>query len=150
MNQQPKWNDAGALEARVGSLVAAKLSVAATQLPHDITERLRVGRERALSHARHACALAPRIAAGHGVVGHTHGGAAVLGDKPTWGLRLASGLPLLLLIGGLLLIERLNNVQQVRVAAEIDAQLLADDLPPRAYADPGFGEFLRTSRPDQP
>ena len=28
--------------------------------------------------------------------------------------------------------------------AEIDAALLADDLPPKAYSDAGFAEFLKT------
>ena len=29
--------------------------------------------------------------------------------------------------------------------AEVDAALLTDDLPPAAYADPGFVQFLKTS-----
>jgi hypothetical protein len=32
---------------------------------------------------------------------------------------------------------------QIQAAAEVDAALLSDDLPPQAYADPGFAEFLR-------
>ena len=32
------------------------------------------------------------------------------------------------------------------IAAEIDALLLSDDLPPGAYADPGFVEFLKKPR----
>jgi hypothetical protein len=32
------------------------------------------------------------------------------------------------------------------VAAEIDSALLADDLPPKAYSDAGFVEFLKTPR----
>ena len=32
-------------------------------------------------------------------------------------------------------------------AAEVDAALLADDLPPEAYTDPGFGEFLKAPPP---
>ena len=35
--------------------------------------------------------------------------------------------------------ERLNEV------AEVDAALLTDDLPPEAYADPGFMQFLKTA-----
>jgi hypothetical protein len=30
-------------------------------------------------------------------------------------------------------------------AAEIDAQLLSDTLPPAAYSDPGFAEFLKNN-----
>ena len=31
---------------------------------------------------------------------------------------------------------------QIRDAAEVDSALLADDLPPEAYSDPGFAEYL--------
>ena len=30
------------------------------------------------------------------------------------------------------------------LAAEVDAALLTDDLPPAAYTDPGFAQFLKT------
>jgi Protein of unknown function (DUF3619) len=33
----------------------------------------------------------------------------------------------------------------VLAAAEIDAQLLSDSLPPTAYSDPGFAEYLRST-----
>jgi len=29
--------------------------------------------------------------------------------------------------------------------AEVDSALLTDDLPPAAYTDPGFAQFLKTS-----
>jgi len=34
-----------------------------------------------------------------------------------------------------------------RAAAAVDAALLADDLPPAAYADPGFVAFLKLQQP---
>ena len=36
----------------------------------------------------------------------------------------------------------IRRLQQIAVAAEIDSALLADALPPTAYGDPGFSEFL--------
>ena len=30
--------------------------------------------------------------------------------------------------------------------AEVDVQLLTDDLPPDAFTDPGFAQFLRLNR----
>lgn len=124
-----------ALEARFALRVTAALS--ARGVEHDIEQRLRVARDLALARARHA-----RVAAtSRSVVGVDHG-AAVLGATPWWA-RLASGLPLVLLAAGLVLIERLNSEEQIRAAAEVDAVLLADELPPRAYSDPGFAEFLR-------
>jgi hypothetical protein len=36
---------------------------------------------------------------------------------------------------------------QIEAAAEVDAAILTDDLPPEAYRDQGFVEFLKTARP---
>ena len=72
--------------------------------------------------------------------------AATLGGVPWW-LRLASTLPLLLLVVGLVGIGHLNNLERIRAAADVDAVLLADDLPVAAYADPGFAEFLKSQAP---
>lgn len=139
-----------ALEARLGGALASALSAQALALPHDLAERLRAGREQALARVRTRAVAVKAATPATLIVGRMPGRVALLGDGPSWGVRLASALPLLLLLAGLLAIERWNDVQQVHAAAEIDAMLLADDLPPAAYADPGFGEFLRSPRPDQP
>jgi hypothetical protein len=55
---------------------------------------------------------------------------------------MAAVLPLLVLVLGLIAIQRYAKIEQVEAATEIDMQLLTDDLPPDAYADPGFKEFL--------
>jgi hypothetical protein len=123
-----------AQEARYALRVAARLSERAEALPHELGERLRVARERALERARHA---GPALPVGGGTL--ALGG----GDGPGWGWRLAALAPGVALVAGLLLIQALRDDEQSRVAAEIDAALLADDLPPNAYADPGFAEFLR-------
>ena len=62
-----------------------------------------------------------------------------------WWPQAASVLPLLVLVSGLLLIDNWVTREQVLAAAEIDAQLLSDTLPPTAYSDPGFAEYLRSS-----
>ena len=49
-----------------------------------------------------------------------------------------------MLIGGLMLIQERHWNAQIEAAADIDAALLTDDLPPGAYADPGFAEFLNS------
>jgi len=128
------------LEARVALRVAQRLDEAANQLPHDINERLRIAREQAVARAR----LARRSALAPAVVGRA-GGAAVLGGPPSMWLRMASLLPLLVLAAGLVLIQEHRDLEQIAVAAEIDAALLTDELPPNAYGDPGFAEFLRTN-----
>ena len=123
-----------ALEARVALRLAAAIDEPA--LPHDIAQRLRIAREQALERARTA-----RAAAGAPVT-LSSGGAAALGSGGWW-MRLASALPLALLVGGLVAISQEAVQEQVDAAAEIDAALLADDLPPAAYSDPGFIAFLK-------
>lgn len=124
------------LEARFALRIAGRLNAAAADLPHDISERLRFAREQALSRA-----LAQRAVGG---LVTQSGGHAVLGGPPSVWLRLASLLPLLVLAAGLVLIQQHREQEQIVVAAEIDAALLTDELPPTAYGDPGFAEFLRS------
>jgi uncharacterized protein YcaQ len=101
--------------------------------------RLRFAREQALGVAR------ARLAAAGPVIASSSAGRLALGG-PSWWVRLASVLPLVVLIGGLLLIERGALEERIEAAAEIDTALLSDDLPPMAYVDPGFVAFLKTSQ----
>ncbi len=127
------------LEARFGARVAAVLNEGSQDLPHDITERLRFARSQALEKA---AATRRQTAAAPVVLGR--GGAAALGWQPAWWHRVASVLPLAVLVGGLYLVSEWSRFEQVRAAAEIDAELLSDSLPPEAYSDPAFGEYLRS------
>ena len=63
-----------------------------------------------------------------------------------WWVKLGSALPLVALLAGLVLIQHSQDDEQVSAAAEVDAALLADDVPPKAYSDPGFVEFLKAPR----
>ncbi|HWH85100.1 MAG TPA: DUF3619 family protein [Burkholderiaceae bacterium] len=129
-----------ALQSRFAYRVAARLSAGSAELSPEIGERLRFARERALERAR-----AVRAAQSRPVVGVSRGGAAVLGAAGSgWWLRFASVLPVLALAAGLFMIQRMQENAQIATAAEVDAALLADDLPPSAYSDAGFAEFLKT------
>ena len=131
-----------ALQSRFGLRVAARLNERSQDLGADVGERLRFAREKALESAR-----ASRAAGGAPTMGATAAGAALLGRTgPGWWLKIAAVLPALALIAGLLLIQQSQTNAQISVAAEIDAALLADDLPPKAYSDAGFAEFLKTPR----
>lgn len=130
------------LESRFGLRVSARLSARTQDIGADISERLRFARELALAHAR-----TTRHAEMTSQVGVTQTGAAILGRARTgWWIRVASVLPVFALVGGLVLIQHWQDRTQISVAAEIDAALLADDLPPKAYSDAGFVEFLKTPR----
>lgn len=130
------------LEARLALRLAAALTARSQILGHDISERLRIAREQAVSRARQVRAQAAGATVLAGVSG---GGAGVLAGFAPWWQRAASVLPLVVLVAGMFMIERWALNEQVAAAAEIDAQLLSDDLPPAAYSDPGFGEYLRVS-----
>jgi hypothetical protein len=133
----PRPQDPSTLEARYALRVAARLSERSDELPHDIGERLRFAREQALARARVAREAASSAA--------RSGGAAVLGGG--WWPRLAAALPVLALAAALVLVQTDQQDEQLRAAVETDAALLADDLPPSAYADPGFAEFLKAPAP---
>jgi hypothetical protein len=103
-------------------------------LPHDISERLRAARTRAVA--------ARRISS---VQIQTNGtltmGQAKEALRPlTW---LASMLPLLALVVGLVTIKYLQDEHRAAEVAEVDTALLTDELPPAAYTDPGFLRYLR-------
>ncbi|MDO9315304.1 MAG: DUF3619 family protein [Burkholderiaceae bacterium] len=136
---------ADALETRFGLRLAARLSEGVNHLPHDVTERLRFARETALARRLSAAALTSTM-----TVGFSTSSTLSLGGGPSsgksWWTSLTAILPLLALVGGLYLIGHFHAREQIAAAAEIDAALLSDDLPPAAYSDPGFVEFLKAAR----
>jgi hypothetical protein len=124
------------LADQFGARIAAQLDAAALQLPHDVSERLRAARTQALANRRVSEAVAAPAVLGHG-------GSAVLGGGfGFWG-RAASWLPLVALTLGLLGIGTLQEEMRASEIAEVDAELLTGDLPPTAYTDPGFTQYLK-------
>jgi len=129
-----------ARQARFALRVTARLTERSMELGPDLNERLRFARETALERAR-----AVRSAEATATVSVTRGGAAILGRTGGgWWLKFASVAPAFVLVLGLFLIQRWQENTQISVAAEVDAALLSDDLPPKAYSDVGFAEFLKT------
>jgi Protein of unknown function (DUF3619) len=128
---------------RFGLRVAARLSVGNTDLPHDISERLRVARQQAVSQ-RKPTQLVTITQSATAVYGS--GGSASMGFDDeglnVWN-RVASFLPLIALVVGLVAISVIQNDLSAKELAEVDSALLIDDLPPAAYADAGFAQFLK-------
>ena len=134
------------MEARLALRMTARLTERTAELPQDVTERLRFAREQALARAQAArAAAAPRTTT---TTVHNGSGTLSLGTdgRTGWWMRLAAWMPLVALIAGLIFIQRTHTQNQIVAAAEIDAFILTDDLPPAAYSDPGFVEFLKTPR----
>lgn len=124
---------------RFGLRFAAVLSDATDDLPHDISERLRASREQALSKRKIAVI---RTATSMTV----SGGAAALSfgnEDFSWWDRVMAVMPLLALVFGLIAIQIVQDENGANELAEIDTALLIDDLPPAAYSDPGFAQFLK-------
>jgi len=124
---------------RFGLLVAAHLSDAADNLPYDVTERLRAARVRAIGKRKTVTQTVSSVALSGGAATATFGD-----DGPSWGDRVAAMIPLLVLVLGLIAITVIQNDRRANEIAEIDAALLTDDLPPAAYTDPGFAQFLKS------
>ncbi|WP_431096646.1 DUF3619 family protein [Polaromonas aquatica] len=131
------------LQDRFGLKTASYLSAGAADLPYDVSERLRAARFQAVSKRN----VAKTQTAG-GVV--NVGGSAALTQGPDDGLgwwgRIGSVIPLIVLVVGLLAINSIQNDNRAQELAEVDVALLTDELPPEAFADPGFVQFLKAAR----
>lgn len=142
---------AEAAAERFALRVAARLSDGTDELPYDISERLRASRMQALAKRKKVAAPVLRTAPAVVSVG---GGAAALGQGGSegggWWNALVSAVPLLALVVGLVMINIAQDESSVHDLAEVDAALLTDDLPPAAYADPGFVQFLKASAQASP
>lgn len=134
-------NRADIHQDRLGLKAASYLSAGAADLPHDISERLRVARLQAVSK-RKVVRLEPAAQ----VVGS--GGVAALGwgGGVSWWARIGSVIPLIALVVGLLTINSIQNDNRAQEVAEVDAAMLTDEFPPSAFADPGFVQYLKMSR----
>ena len=128
---------AQALADQFGRAVARRLSAGTDDIEYAVRERLRAARVRALAQ-RKLEQVAP-VTVGRG-------GAATLAlGERSWFNRVASVLPLVILAAGLVFIYSEQADRRASELAEVDAALLTDDLPPAAYADPGFVQFLKTN-----
>lgn len=138
---------AQAAAERFAMRVTARLSSGTADLPYDISERLRASRMQALAK-RKRDNVPVRLASP--VVVHS-GGSAALGrggpEAGGWWNALVSAIPLTALVVGLVVINIAQDEISANDLAEVDAALLTDDLPPAAYSDPGFVQFLKTSAP---
>lgn len=118
-------------EVQLAYQIKRRLNDSAMNLPAGAAERLRAARERALGVQRRSAPQA--VIAG-----------VPFGFAFAWMGKLA---PLALLLLGLGGMHLWHQSQQAVDIADIDIQMLADELPPNAYLDKGFGAWL--TRPEQ-
>lgn len=136
MSQPDKTTAADRLGKDLGRLLATR----AEQLEPSIEERLATARKTALQAVADArlvseAALVPAVAgAGRG---KRQGG--------RWSLLLPAGV----LLAGLLALAHSQWMQETLGLADRDAAVLRDRLPPNAYGDPGFNEYLDEKTEDE-
>ena len=143
MTNSPQ-NRADILQDRFALKATSYLSAGTADLPYDISERLRAARVQAIAKRKIATIQTA------GSVLNAGGGSAAMSwgssDGLGWWGRIGSVMPLIFLVVGLLTINSVQNDNRAQEVAEVDAALLTDDLPPAAFSDPGFVQFLKTSR----
>jgi hypothetical protein len=166
-------------ESRFTSSIRQALDESTERLPWRVTHRLEQAREKALARldAREAQAA---LIIGHGDAGaaNTAPTKATAGDSYLstngllrFALRRSTlpeserpdkerpgliwrcavvALPLVVVVSGLIGFSELAVERSANEVAELEAAVLADDVPISAYADRGFGTYLKTSyQPEQ-
>lgn len=125
-------------EHALAQKICLRLDRTTDQLSPRIVGRLAAARSAALAAATRSCpsrSLASRAAA------------LLSSDRPPLWWRLsATAVPALLLVLGVFLVDAVQQEQSVEEIAEIDSALLTDDLPLVAYADHGFGVYIKNTR----
>jgi hypothetical protein len=107
-------------------------------LPASTTERLAAARARALARKKADVPVRQQER-------------RALFDVSTWftgaGLgRIAVAVPLLALVAGLVGVYQYEQQQRIAELAELDAAVLADELPLTAYLDHGFNAYLASQK----
>jgi len=120
-----------------GQRLSARLNAGAQNLDHDVAQRLRVARELAVA----------RLATRPDLVSTTqrHGAVLSLGGPTGNRAKLSNLVPMAVLLIGLFCIDAVQDQFRADELADVDVELLTAELPPVAYTDPGFVQFLRST-----
>jgi hypothetical protein len=134
--------NADILQERFARKAVSYMSHSTADLPHDITERLRAARFQAVSNRK---VVKNQTAAA--VVSQGSAAALTWGwqDTSGWWARFGVVLPMIALVVGLFTINMVQSDNRAQEVAEVDVALLTDTLPPEAFSDPGFIQFLKAN-----
>lgn len=126
--------------------VRRALDARAEHLSYRVTHRLEVARERALGRMPASVKVASKVQQRELTLALAGGNAPHLGE-PGLAWRLAAMVvPIVVLVAGLVLVSHWSEVLRTREVADLDTAVLLDDVPISAYADNGFGVFLKNAR----
>lgn len=135
-------------EDAFGKRITVRLAESEDQLPHDITERLRAARVQAVEKRKQVLLQSSTV-----LFPHAHSGSLTLGQSggySNWWNRLGAAGLLLVLAAGMMVINVIQDDMGAQELADIDTAILTDDLPPAAYVDAGFAEFLKVNNRQEP
>jgi len=108
-------------------------------LPPSTTDRLANARKLAVSRKKKSSplrAIVPQaVLAGRA-------GTGFLGGRFSWLAKMGVAIPLVALVVGLTGMYQYEQKRRIADTAEIDAEVLSDELPLSAYLDHGFNAFL--------
>lgn len=121
-----------------GRTISMWLSHGESAVSHDVAQRLQAARYRAITVRKAELQRARPLRARPGFAVFTKGSQTCL--------RIGIVAPFVVLFVGLALIKGEVDERAARLEAEVDAQLLTDVLPPTAYTDAGFHQFLRATQ----
>ena len=139
-------------EQRIAQLAREALDESAEHLPWRVTHRLATAREAALARLpKQAQVAVPMPATAHAahaiVVAAPAGGRSSAGSpdgRRRFGLGLAAVIvPVAIVAAVLYGISEWDSRLRADDIADVDAAVLVDEVPISAYADRGFGVFLR-------
>ena len=110
----------------------------ADDLPASTASRLADARTRALARKKPD---SPRPAPiDQQAVAGRFGG--LFNDRLSWLARAGAALPMVVVAAGIFVLYQAAWQERISDVAEIDAMVLADELPLRAYTDTGFNAYL--------
>jgi hypothetical protein len=124
--------------------VRRALDARAEHLSYRVTHRLELARERALARLPASVKVASKVHQGE--LALAAGSAPHLGEPGLAWRLTALVLPIVVLVAGLVLVSQWSEVLRTREVADLDTAVLLDDVPISAYADNGFGVFLKNVR----
>lgn len=127
-------NLAATAELRVAYQIKRHLNSSLDEIGADKLERLRAAREQALAKQKRGTSLALAGGGGFSFAGFGFG-------------LIPQVVPLLVLLVGLLSMSYWHQNRYSEELADIDTQVLVDELPPSAYVDRGFDSWLKRDTP---
>jgi ATP-dependent Zn protease len=134
-------------DRKLAKFITEHLNESASRLSYKAQHRLELARKAAVKEAFSTTAQSARANS------NQFNNSATLtlgsiGDQAPGGRfnLLLNWLPLMILVVGLFLMVQKNIEAESEALASEDVMLLSDELPPEAYADHGFGVFIKNTR----